>query len=1340
MTKRSRLFAVSTNSTAGVPAWRVWLNAFVFVTAVFLAGIDPGFAQVNNWIGPNGDWSTVGNWSLGVPVQADSVVVDNGTTATVDKTFTIQNLTIGASTANSTVQIPNGVTLNVAALTIGVGGTLSLADGGGIFQSGGFTNNGNFIVNSGSINVAPITGTGSFTKVSALTVTWDAPLDAGAHVFVNGGTFIDRSTSLGNVTVDGPTSVLEVNAGVTLSTGLVLNNAGTLTNSGTGTVSGPGDGVDSTTGGATVNNQLNALIQGGTGDAIRFNDGGTVVNNGRVQSSQNAFAGVFVDGLPGSVTNSGSISGNSAGIFLNAGGTVNNLAGGVITGNHDDGVFVNNATATVTNSGTITGPDGVRFQVSEGTVPAGTITNNAGGIITGVNGVGVGTIGAAVMDVANSGTINGGIGILLVNGGTITNNAGASISGISGPAIQVIGAAANVSNEGNINGNVILGDFANSVTLLTGGAITGTLNVGSAAAATLTLDGAGSQLLSQAVTGTIGGFNSLTKLGTGTWVIDENLSYGGSTTIILGTLQIGNGGTAGSVPGNVLNNGVLSFDRTAAMTFEGVISGGGSVTQNGSGIVTLTGTNSYAGGTNLNAGIVAISQDANLGIGPLNFNSGTLEILAVGGGIITGKAITLGNGGGRILADSSTNSTLSGVISGFGGLVKDGTGQVTLTASNTYSGGTSINGGTVVAAADSALGTGIVTVNDLSILRINPGVAVTNFVQINNAGTLDNFGNIQVTQTRKGPLAAVTTSGGATITNESGATISGVGINGIQNSNGSLSISNSGTISGIQGIALGGNGNITNNANGVIAGSSGIAILASSAQTSLYNAGTINGNVALGNFANSAQLITGSRINGVVDLGSNPGASLIFDGAGTQSVSEAVTGGIKNAGFLTKQGSGTWTIDTILNAPISTKILDGILEVNGSLQSSDVTVQPGGTLKGVGNVVGNVLNFGILSPGNSPGTLTVNGNFSQGLNGVFNVEILSGQNYSRLVVTGHASLDGTLHLTLASGFRPTPGESFTVLSARQGISGTFRTISSNTRVSVTYANGVVNVNTTSVTQPAQKAQIHLSDGTPDSTTALLADYTFYGFGSLSERMALGLNPTEESGKNNAISLTFDAGEFDFQGQHGQTYTIPIAGGFKINERVRLDYEIPLQYITLDRTALFQGGLTLDLPVKVIIPSVDRPWSWIVTPTAAFASSGSREIIGGGALTNVLACQWHGITATYGNYISFFEGEVLTSNDPKFPTGVSQQIMKNGLRLDVPIGKSWIVEGYGIYTQFFQPAAVGSYVTFGAEVGYHFAWNVEGQNIDFGYLSLGMYSEIGNRYSSGHVQIGSAWRF
>ena len=431
-----------------------------------------------------------------------------------------------------------------------------------------------------------------------------------------------------------------------------------------------------------------------------------------------------------------------------------------------------------------------------------------------------------------------------------------------------------------------------------------------------------------------------------------------------------------------------------------------------------------------------------------------------------------------------------------------------------------------------------------------------------------------------------------------------------------------------------------------------------------------------------------------------------------------------------------------MSAPVSTNILAGVLTVNSSLSSPLVTVQAGGMLKGTGNVLGNVVNLGTISPGNSPGTLTINGNFTQGPSGIYNVEIISPQNYSRLVVTGHASLDGTLHLTLASGFRIAPGETFTVLTAGQGISGTFRTISGNTPVNVTYANGTVLVNAASTTK-VQASDIHLSDGTPISTTALLADYTFYGFGSLSERMALGLIPLEDTSKQDAISLTFDAGEFDIQGQHGQTYTIPIAGGFKINDRVRLDYEIPLQYITLDNTSLFQAGLTLDLPVKVIIPTANQPWSWIVTPTAAVATSGSKEIIGGGALTNVFSYQWHGITATYGNYISFFEGDLLTSDDPKFPSGVSQQIMKNGLRLDVPVAKSWIVEAYGIYTQFFQPAAVSSYWTFGVEVGHHFTWDIEGRHLDLGYLSLGLYTEIGNQYNqyhSGHAQIGSAWRF
>jgi hypothetical protein len=86
-----------------------------------------------------------------------------------------------------------------------------------------------------------------------------------------------------------------------------------------------------------------------------------------------------------------------------------------------------------------------------------------------------------------------------------------------------------------------------------------------------------------------------------------------------------------------------------------------------------------------------------------------------------------------------------------------------------------------------------------------------------------------------------------------------------------------------------------------------------------------------------------------------------------------------------------------------------------------------------------------------------------------------------------------------------------------------------------------------------------------------------------------------------------------------------------------------------------------------------------------------------SIGDVFSYQWHGITATYGSYISFFEGDILTSDDPKFPSGVSQQIMKNGLRLDVAFAKS-VIEAHEIYTQFFQPAAISSYWTIGAEIG------------------------------------------
>ena len=143
---------------------------------------------------------------------------------------------------------------------------------------------------------------------------------------------------------------------------------------------------------------------------------------------------------------------------------------------------------------------------------------------------------------------------------------------------------------------------------------------------------------------------SLTKAGAGTLILSANNSYSGGTTVAGGTLQIGNGGTTGSIAGNVANNGTLSFNRSDALTFGGVISGSGQLLQTGAGLLKLTGDSSgFAGSTAVQAG--TLSVDGKLG--------GTVAVQSGGRLQGTGTLGGLGVGSGGTAAPGNSIGTLN---------------------------------------------------------------------------------------------------------------------------------------------------------------------------------------------------------------------------------------------------------------------------------------------------------------------------------------------------------------------------------------------------------------------------------------------------------------------------------------------------------------------------------------------------------------------------------------------------------------------------------------------------------------------------------------------------------
>lgn len=284
------------------------------------------------------------------------------------------------------------------------------------------------------------------------------------------------------------------------------------------------------------------------------------------------------------------------------------------------------------------------------------------------------------------------------NTGSITSARSYAVRGVNGQE-NLINAGLIRSDAGTA---IDLRGGNDTLTLRTGSQIVG-LADGGAGTDRVVLEGAGSATNDFAnfetlrMTGTdwrwsgSGSFND-TQIERGVLRVDGTLTS--PVTVQAGTqLQVGTGGASGTVAGNIVDNGAVVFRRSDNLAYAGVISGSGTLTQQGPGVLALSGANTYAGGTLVDGGVLSVGADANLGAAgsAVAFNTGTLQL---SGSFDTARPVTLQGGTGTI-DTAGTRNVFSSVISGPGALAKAGAGTLVLAADNRYGGGTTVRAGTL---------------------------------------------------------------------------------------------------------------------------------------------------------------------------------------------------------------------------------------------------------------------------------------------------------------------------------------------------------------------------------------------------------------------------------------------------------------------------------------------------------------------------------------------------------------------------------------------------------------------------------------------------------------------
>jgi fibronectin-binding autotransporter adhesin len=1004
-------------------------------------------------IGDNGGATSVTKSGAGLWILSGNNIY-TGTTTISGGTLEFSTASnLGASTA--AISLAGGSTLRWA-----TGNTTGFAADRAITLTG--TTNANLNTNGNSVTIASnIAGTGGLAKVGngVLTLSGANTFTGNVSVQNNNGTLrITNSNALGlgtkTVSIQGnqggaqsPSLRLDGTAGdillatnlsfnasndVTAATGTIVNEAGNnviggnvaLTSGGGGTRLNVLAGSLTMNGNFTMTETARTLILAGADNGLTT---GSLSNGANPLSILKEGTGTWV--MNGASTHTGTTIVNGGTLVVNTsmtGGGATTAASGANLGVRLAAGGQTYTTSTLTLSGTskLALDLGTFGNPTAAVVTAGTFAPAAGTTIT---FSGTKLTAGSTFSLVDYATLAGGgfAGLNLVlpprAAGTLVDNAANTSVDLNLTAFDY--PRWNGGTSGNWDTNTQNWREVNSgtVTAYIQGAngsdgvlfdddatvVTRTVNLTTKLTpASVTVNNAGAAYTFTG-TGNLSGTMELIKSGTGTLVLANTglNDYSGLTTIAGGTLQLGDGATAGGGTlgsGRVFNNGTLTLNRPDNFALSNFISGTGNLVKLGTNTATLAGALSYSGSTTVSAGTLLINSPATLSggvtsTGTLGFNAPvTLSGIVAGTG-----TINIQGGGTNILSGADTN-TFSGTTN-----INRGTLQLNKTGGATALDGTvAVNsGGTLQIMAANQFGA------DASV-TVNPGGTWSN--GSSHAQTLENL----------------------TISTPTLQTINNVNVTGLYSITTGAHDVNSGQSATANALSISGGANLRLGANGADStmniGGGGLTLADGTLQLGQAG-GAATGRVNLnGN-------VTGSGISGItnpnilglriLDLQGGDRTFNITDGTTTVSPSIENGGVIKTgSGVLALTGSSTYVGDTKVNS--------GTLLVNGSISGSNVTVT-GGTLGGTGFISGNVVvngnvSPGLLAPASTTGTLTLgNTDLTLGATSTSSFEIggLGMTDYDRLAGVGNLTLDGTFTLTLVNSFAPIEGDSFDLFDA-----------------------------------------------------------------------------------------------------------------------------------------------------------------------------------------------------------------------------------------------------------------------------------------------------------------------